>query len=124
MLAEACSPTATSHALAPWRVKTAPSVRIVAVRKQAALSTTQRPCSILNALLARAATKLRGYKAWMERDDRIVGLNGYHWKDDGRRSANGTWLPRGDAWLGLGVKSLPRTQAVLAELAGAAGRSR
>ena len=67
---------------------------------------------------AAIAAKLRGYKAWMKRDPRIVGLNGYHWLDDGRRTSNGTWLPRDDAWLGLGVESLPQTQAVLAELAG------
>ena len=64
------------------------------------------------------AAKLRGYFKWMEEDSRIQGLNAYHWLNDGKRMANGTWLPADSAWLGLGLVSLPLTQAVMITIAG------
>jgi hypothetical protein len=61
------------------------------------------------------AKKLEGYWRWMEEDDKVAGLNAYHWADEGKR--NGTaWSPAGDAWLGEGLASLPLTQAVLAKI--------
>ena len=61
------------------------------------------------------AQKLEAYFQWMQEDERVVGLNAYHWLNEGKANDSG-WVPPGDAWLGEGLMSLPQTQALLAKI--------
>ena len=65
---------------------------------------------------ALVADKLRGYRQWMREGARVIGLNAYHWLNEGMRNASGGWVPPGDALLGEGLLSLPLSCAVMAEI--------
>jgi hypothetical protein len=62
------------------------------------------------------AAKLRGYWQWMQEDQLVVGLNAYHWLNEGRRNASGSWVPTADALMGEGLASLPLSCSVLAQI--------
>ena len=70
---------------------------------------------------AAIAAKLEGYWQWMKEDARVVGLNAYHWRNEGAAAGRGVWAPPGDAWLGEGLVSLPLAQAVMRKITAMAG---
>lgn len=62
------------------------------------------------------ADKLRGYWQWMQEDELVVGLNAYHWLNEGWRNASGSWVPAESALFGEGLISLPLSRTVLAQI--------
>jgi hypothetical protein len=52
----------------------------------------------------------------MQEDELVVGLNAYHWLNEGWRNASGSWVPAESALFGEGLISLPLSRTVLAQI--------